>query len=200
MNVQLMELQLYINKIAGCLGIMLLLPARRQYHHFNTITSALVSYKSIIYKSHNIPNQSIFLTMNFSRNTWSRSIYSNNQYLFYPITLLPHLEYKNLSSTIFTMKSNPWLTLLTNITMIWKPWMTTFLLCFKILQLNISRQTIMNNKSQSLKPNRSITINMKCLLSPLSIHILRIILREIPKTRFIHLINVLKKITMKWNP
>ena len=50
-NLQLTELQFYINNVARCLGIVDLLYSRIQYHQFNTFTSVLLSYKSIIYKS-----------------------------------------------------------------------------------------------------------------------------------------------------
>ena len=47
---QLTELQFYINSIASCLVILDLLYARRKDHKFNTFTSVILSYKSIIYK------------------------------------------------------------------------------------------------------------------------------------------------------
>ena len=62
-------IQLYINKIASYLCIVVLLSARIQDHQLNVFTSVILSYKSIIYKSLNKPNQSIFLTMSLSPNT-----------------------------------------------------------------------------------------------------------------------------------
>ena len=50
-NLQPMELQLYINNIARCLGIVDILSSRIQDHHFNTFKIVLLSYKFIIYKS-----------------------------------------------------------------------------------------------------------------------------------------------------
>ena len=50
-NPQLTELKFYINNIARCIGIVYILSARRQYHLFNTFTSVILSYKSIIYKA-----------------------------------------------------------------------------------------------------------------------------------------------------
>ena len=49
-NMQLTELQFYINNIARCLDIVDLLSTRRQYHQFNTFKIVLLSYKSVIYK------------------------------------------------------------------------------------------------------------------------------------------------------
>ena len=67
------SIQFYTNNIVRCLGILFFKSARRQDHQFNTLTSALLSFKLVIYKSHNKPNQSIFLTVSPYRNTRSRS-------------------------------------------------------------------------------------------------------------------------------
>ena len=48
-----------------------LLSTRRQDYQFNTFTNLLLSYKSIIYKSPDKPNQYIFLTRHPSTNTRS---------------------------------------------------------------------------------------------------------------------------------
>ena len=63
-----MELQLYINNIARCLGIVDILYTRRQYHQFKTFTSVILSYKLIIYKSQQ-HSTSLWSSINF------RSIY-----------------------------------------------------------------------------------------------------------------------------
>ena len=76
-NLQLTELKFYINNIGGCLGMVDLLSTRRQDNQVNNFTSVLLSYKSIIYKSPNKPNQSIYLTMSPSKNTWSVPTVSN---------------------------------------------------------------------------------------------------------------------------
>ena len=66
------------------------------------------------------------------------------------LTLIPHLNYQNMTSTTFTIKSKPWLT---NITLIWKPWMTTSLLCLKNSLIQVLRQTSKNNNSHIFHPN-----------------------------------------------
>ena len=48
---------------------MVLLSARRKYYQFKIFTSVLLSYKSIIYKSPNNPNQHILLKTSPSTNT-----------------------------------------------------------------------------------------------------------------------------------
>ena len=58
---------------------MVLLSARIQDNQFNTFTSALIYDNSIIYKSSNKPNQSIFLTMSPSTNTRSGSTASKEK-------------------------------------------------------------------------------------------------------------------------
>ena len=44
------SIQLSTNNIESCLGIVVILYARRQYRQFNTLTIALLYYKSIIYQ------------------------------------------------------------------------------------------------------------------------------------------------------
>ena len=50
MNLQLIELQLYTKKIAGCLDIAVLLSARRKDHQLKTLKMFYYFYKYIIYK------------------------------------------------------------------------------------------------------------------------------------------------------
>ena len=65
--------QLYTNNISRCLGIVVLLPVRIQYHQFMTFMSSLLSYKYIIYRSPNKPKQYKLLTIYPSTNTRSGS-------------------------------------------------------------------------------------------------------------------------------
>ena len=73
---------------------MVILYARRQDHQFNTLTSAILSYKSIIYKTHKDTNQYIFLTMSPSANTRSGSTTSKETPDIFPntSTSLPSLS------------------------------------------------------------------------------------------------------------
>ena len=68
-----------------CICILVPLYSRIQYHQFNTFTSAILSYKPIIYKSTNNPNQSIFLMMSPSTNTRSVSTASKKI-----LSIVPH--------------------------------------------------------------------------------------------------------------
>ena len=71
---------------------MVILSASRQYHQFNTITSSILSYKSTIYKSHNNPNQYIFLTIYPSVNTRSGSTASKETLYIVPTTSINSLS------------------------------------------------------------------------------------------------------------
>ena len=62
---QLTELKPYINNITRCLGILDILSADRQDHQFNSLTSVLLSYKSIVYKSKSPHPTSLWYSINF---------------------------------------------------------------------------------------------------------------------------------------
>ena len=128
-NLQIIELQFYINNIASCIGIVVILSARIQDNQFITLKSDLLSYKLIVYKSHNNPNLSTFLTITPSRSTLSRSMTYKNHQLFSLLPILPHRFYRNLTLTIFALKWKPWITTFTMTSKLkCKPWMTTFMM------------------------------------------------------------------------
>ena len=64
------------------------------------------------------------------------------------------------------------------------------------IMINLTRKlkisyVLWQTKSQRFHPNRFKTFKMKCLLSPLNIHLLKITLRENPNTIFLHIIKAL---------
>ena len=56
-NLQLMELQFYINNIARCLGMVVLLSERRQDHQFNTLIDCSSLFTGRLSTNHNIIKQ-----------------------------------------------------------------------------------------------------------------------------------------------
>ena len=50
---QLTELQFYTKNIARCLGLVVLLFARRQYHQLNTLIKCSTIFTSQLSKNHN---------------------------------------------------------------------------------------------------------------------------------------------------
>ena len=83
-----------------CLGIAVLLFARRKCYQFNTITNALLYYKYIIYKSPNKLNQYISLTMSTSTSIRSGSTSSKETlYIVHPdSTNSPYLSKSDLEN------------------------------------------------------------------------------------------------------
>ena len=66
------------------------------------------------------------------------------------LTLIPHLNYKNLTSTTLAITSKPWLT---NITLTWNPWMTTSLILLQNCLIQVPRHTSKEDDSQIFHPN-----------------------------------------------
>ena len=66
------------------------------------------------------------------------------------LTLIPHLNYQNMTSTTLKITSNTWLT---NITLIWKPWMTTSLILLQKCLIKVPIQTSNKNDSQIFHTN-----------------------------------------------
>ena len=52
-NMQLTELQIYINNIAGCIGIVGFISEMIQYHQLNTIIKCYTLFTSLVYTNHN---------------------------------------------------------------------------------------------------------------------------------------------------
>ena len=86
---------------------MVILSAMREYCQLNTLTSDLLYYKYIIYKSPNKPNQDILLTMSPYKNTRSGYTASNETLDIVPPTspTSPYLSTYDLSNIHNFIKS-----------------------------------------------------------------------------------------------
>ena len=129
---------------------MVLLSASRKYHQLISITSDLLYYKLIIYKSHNNTNQYIFLIMTTSINTRYRSITYKESLAIVPSAYptspyLSKYDLNNINSNMKTMNYNINSKIKTNL--------KASLLWFRNLHIQVLRQTSMKKDSQRYHPN-----------------------------------------------